>query len=714
MRPSRIPLFALALALMPGAAQAGPTPADPWAMPAMKPSEVAGSAAYDLKDRLTAVGPKTPLRDLLADWDRMDAGPAVSAALVTSAMLEGFGFGDAARLYAAYALKRMPENLDALVNYAAISCYPPYLRTAVAATATVASAAKPETRAGDDKRRWAALTNLGSCAMSAKRWDVARESYEKVLGLSPDHVNALLGMGQWYLHIPDVGKAAEYYLRAKRFKVVKPKGGAKAPPPPELEKPRRERFQAAGGEGGAEEGGGGTEHVTETRLRLPDLPNWPGPSAFVAAGPARRPLAEFYGKHSFGNLFGALQKAGLTPGSEANNPLEKLKKLEARLDAMSPEERAAEQFELSRHKPWSDDEVMAGIEGNQAWLKHRLEEAEKAYNQSLGARKPLTKELEALRKQLNDRLKAACKSTPKPKGPVSPAEAAAGVAEAKACLEAFREGAEDACLQGLQLQGRMFAIYRNAYTAWYERVREDLERFYEVQGLWIRQIASRDMWEMAISMRDTAVFMPLGTKMLVEDMERLSVAIQAAASFSQDAETCPRQPPARADGGEPVEPPATSKPKQDCPYDKDPIKILPWDIPFMPLGFEIKCKEATMNVSAGFADAGPFGAAAVISISHRFGSDKGTTVFVGVEGSATLRAGNKEIPAATIGGAVRAGIQLSFDKNGQITDLGGRLSAEDKGSLGIVNSGSVTVSAFIEKGAPDVSMTAGGTGAFGK
>lgn len=677
----------LLLASMAGTAHAQ----DHWAMPAAKRADVVGTAARDrLGDPWVKAEGAQILKKQFARWDELEATEAASYAIQTSAMLQAYGFNYPARVISGYALFRAPDDDVALGNYAAISCYPPFLRAAVAASPKSA----------------VAQTNLGSCAMSQQRWDVARAAYEKALELKPGHVNALLGMGQWWMRQGDVNKAAEYYFRAKRFRVLRKKqakGSAEEVPPPELRRPPRDRF-GAGGDGAAPADGGetgGTEHVTDTTLRLPDLPRWPGPDAFLASAKARKPLGVFYGERV---------GAGLKLGIDAikADPLKQLRDMEARFAAMSPAEREQAALESSLERSWDDTEVMEGIEENNRWLKKKLKEAGEEYKRATAPRKEIGRQVNLIQKQLGDRLKAECPRE-KVRGDAGPGAMAATVEAAKRCLDAFREGAIDTCQQSKELRARSFTLWRDAYHAWYAQVREPLERYYQVQGSWIRQLSSEQTWRAALLMRDAAVFTPLWTRMMEEDVERLGVAGMAAATFGLTAEACPAEPPAPVEPEEPPQLPKTDEPKRSCPLRPGAsIKIPPADIPGLPLSFEITCESATMNLSAGLLGddhVGPGGAAAVFSVTHNFGTDKSTTVFLGVQGSLTMDTAG----AVSVGAQTQAGVAFTFDRNGQVTGAEGRLdfttSAKQLegwgGERSVGTAGPQVMGAVIELGPPE-------------
>jgi tetratricopeptide (TPR) repeat protein len=663
---------------------------DYWAMPAAKRAEVVKTAAFERQGGggwVTAKGMPVVTAQL-ARWDELPAREAGGYAIQVSALLEAYGFKGAARVYSAYALARLPDDDVALSNYAAISCHPPFLRAA----------------AGVSPKSPVVHTNLGSCAMSARRWELAREAYEKALALNDKHVNALLGMGQWWLAHGDVGKAAEFYVRAKRFRVLRKKranAASEEEAPPELRPPPRDRFQSAGAEppsASTEEGG--TARVTDTTLRLPDLPRWSGPDAFIASAAARKPLAEFYGR-----AVGLLFKAGVE--AIRSDPLKQIRDMEARLAAMTAEEQELAKLEGSLRKPWDDASVLEGMEENDAWLKKKLKTAEAEFKRATAERKELGRKVNLIQRQMLDRFQAAC-----PKGGGARSGSAGATLEAAArCAEAFRESAIDTCLQARELNVRSFVLWRDAYRAWYEAVREPIERYYQVQGLWIRQIADEQVWRTALKGRDAVVFTPLWSKMVQEDVERIGVAGMAAATFGATAEVCPREPPRSPEPEAPPELPKTDEPKRSCPLKAgQSIKIPPGDIPGLPLSFEITCEDAKMTLSYGLGDddvVGPAGAAAVLSLTHHFGTDKSTTLYVGLQGSLNMTV----VGASSVGVTGEIGASFDFDRNGQPTGGDFKASLTDSARVagGWGGDGSAALTAVIEKGAPDVRMEASGS-----
>lgn len=124
-----------------------------------------------------------------------------------------------------------------------------------------------------------------------------------------------------------------------------------------------------------------------------------------------------------------------------------------------------------------------------------------------------------------------------------------------------------------------------------------------------------------------------------------------------------------------------------------------------------------MTLSAGLMGddhIGPAGAAAVLSVTHNFGTDKSTTLFLGVQGSLTMdvAGGVPIVGAGSLGVSTQLGVAVTFDRNGQPTGAEGRFNFDDTakaagGWLGELSEG-MAATAVLEKGPPEADFRGGG------
>lgn len=614
--------------------------------------------ARALKDDLAALE-----RSLPDPKDRLTYGTLLAG------FLDGLGYNDVARAYNGWALLQYPDSTSAVINVGALNCYPPIIRLGIEL----------------EPKSPVPHVNLASCAMSLKRWDVAKTEYEKALALAPDHRPALLGLGQWWLHVPDLGQAIPYFVKAnglmgqKFVSEVSDEKGKPLPPTKPVEPDGNNRF------GGGPEDEGGTARVTNNRLELPPLPNWGSPDIFIAAGPGRQPLGRFYGEKMGSGLKHAAQLL-------KDNPLTKLNAEMKRIRGLSKEEQDAAMVEASFKVRWNDSAPGHGIALNYAWADAKLEGPNKDFEKATLEYKKIGDQLAQIAETRNKQLEAMCpENMDLPK------------------LNACRKGAEkafiDSCKQSMVLNTKLFVTYRDAYRRWYDAVKPVLEELFRVQGLWIRQMGDKEAWQTNVLMLETYVFTPLAMKMVEEDTMRLALVAVGMASLGRSAEVCPKEPSKKEDEQGAAEVPQVPKPEQKCPLPKNGVKIPPFDLPGLkiPFSFIVKCTEAEFRLSTGISKGATGGASAVLSVKHRFGTDKSTTVYVGVE--AGLK---KEGPLATeVGVKGELGASVTFDKNGQLVDVGGKAGVSESISLpeGAARAGA-GITATIEKGAPDVGFKA--------
>lgn len=642
---------------------------DPWAQPAMTKDALLQFIPRELDGIYKRMDPAKAreLKALLAEVERQVQSPIdrVSYGTLNAAFLEGLGFSDEAKIHNGWAALQNPDSNVALANVGALNCYPPILKLAMEL----------------DPKSPVPPTNLASCAMSLEKWDIAKAAYEKALSLDPNHKPALIGMGQWYLHVPDLERAIPYFVKAnglvaqKFLDTVKDEKGKPPPPAKPIEPGPDNRF----GGGAQPEEDVGSAHVTKNKLELPPLPRWGSPDAFIAAGSSRNKLAAFYGEK---------MSAGLKAAIDAlkSDPLAKLKAERKRLQSLSPEEQNAAGVELSLKPKWDDSAVSRALQLNYAWADEKLRKADDAFAKAQDAYKKIGEQLAEVAEARNKKLAAVC---PPDMGSWEQ-------------IDACRKGAESAfiesCKLSMTLNGKFFVTYRDAYARWYDEVKPVLEELYRVQGLWIRQISDPSLWDVAVKARDTNVFSPLSMRMVEENTMRLALAGVGMAAFGRSAEVCPKQPPPQSELAEEPEIPDVGKPEQKCPLPKNGLKIPPFDVPGIkvPFSFTVWCKEAEFKMSTGVAK----NAAAVLSVKHRFGTDKSTTVYVGVEGSL-----KKTGPGGVdVGVKGELGASVTF-KNGQVVDVGGTAGVSESISLPEgVGRASAGVTATIEKGAPDVSF----------
>ncbi|MFZ5442091.1 MAG: hypothetical protein ACOZQL_18940 [Myxococcota bacterium] len=649
---------------------------DAWKQPAMSKQElVTRFVPGDLAATLGQLEPDVAatLRSDFASAERLVANPAerVAWATVTSSFLEGVGFNGVARAYANWAVLQGPDSPTAIANLAALTCTPSLLRLAVEL----------------DPKNPVPLTNLGSCALSAQQWELARTAWEQALTLDPKHRQALLGLAQYWLHVPDVGRAADYLVRANGYAIRRDAKGDPVPPEKPVE-PKQNRMGGGPAAPAVEEGESGASHVVATELELPPPPSWPSPDAFIVSGKARKPLATFYGEKvrgSFKFAAGVLRKGpgALAPKAEGD-PLEE-----------------------ALHPKWDDSEPSRMLALNYAWASAKLRKANEEYEVAEREFKKLGKALKEVARARNDKIEQLC-----PAG-------ASGMAAAKRCIIESREQLADSCKQSLALNGKLFAAWRDSYLRWYEQVKPVLEELWSAQNLWIRQLSDQQVYEAALVTRDGFIFGPLSVRMVEEDMMRLLFVGQGAAAFGATAEVCPKELPPKLEEPPPVSPPNTSGPGQECPLPKGGLDIPPLDVPglALPFSFNVTCKEATLTISAGL---GKFksrnelvsgGARAVLRVTHRFATDKSTVVYVGVEGSAKA----KTLAGSSVGVKGGTGLSFEFSRQGQLTNVDSNAGVSTSLELpGGAGKASIGLTAAVEKGALDLGsrMSASGGNPF--
>ena len=645
---------------------------DPWKQPAMSKKDLVGTFAPSvLETSLQQLEPDVAanLKGDLAAAARLIPDPAarVAWATLTSSFLEGLTFTRVARVYAAWAVVQGPDSNVAAANLAAITCVPQLLRLAVELAPT-----NP-----------VPFTNLGSCALSATQWEVARAAYEKAVALDPNHKPALLGLAQYWLHVPDVKQAIDYVVRANGYVMMKNDKGKVAPPEKPIE-PKQNRQGGGAVEPAAAGGGdeGGASHVTSTKMVLPPLPRWPTPDAFIVSAKARKPLATFYAERMGKALKVAAEMT-------RTNPLASKGTGDALDEALNPK--------------WDDSEPNRVLALNYAWAGQKLRKANEEFAVAEKAYKTLGKAIEDVAHARNQRVEALC-----PPG-------ASGLAAAKQCILGARDQLASSCKESMSLNGKMFAAYRDSYARWYDQVKPVFEEVWRVQGLWIRQIADPTLFDIAVVARDAYVFGPLSLRMTEEDMMRLVFAGEGAAAFGFSAEVCPKEPPPTSTAEDAPKLPDAKNPDHDCPLPKNGLDIPPLDIPglALPISFNVKCKEASFTFTAGFGkwksknEAVSGGAGAVLKVTHRFGTDKSTVVYVGVEGS--LKA--KTVGGSSVGVKVGGGIGVEFSKNGQVTNVDTNIGVGSSVDLPAgAGKGSIGLSGSVEKGAPSIDFKASGSG----
>lgn len=653
---------------------------DYFAEPAMTKEALLGFIPREMEQLLGDMEPTKAkqLKDELAAMERTIPDPVdrVSVGTMTSGLLEGLQFHEVAQVYNDWAVLQDPDSLVAIANVGALNCFPPILKLAIEL----------------DPKNPLPQVNLGSCAMAVQRWDVAKEAYEKALLLSPDHKPALIGLGQWWLHVPDLKQAMTYFVKAngvvfqKAVDQLKGPDG-KYPPPANPIEPTDNRFgggpaSAAGGEADV-----GSAHVTKNKLELPPLPHWSGPDAFIASGQGRKKLAAFYGEHM---ASGIKYAADLLK----DNPLKKLRAEQERLQSLSPTEQDAEMVEWSMHPKWDDSGPSRAIMLNYAWAEEQLKKPDEDFAKATEQYQKIGKQLGDVAEARNQKMRALCPD---------------GMSQSQlvACIKGTQDAMVESCKLSMTLNAKFFTTYRDAYARWYADTKPVLETLYRVQGEWIRQIGDPFAWQAAVVARDTFVFSPLAARMMEEDMMRLALAGVGVASFGRSAEVCPKQPPQDVEKDEPPEVPDLGKPEQDCPLPKNGLKIPPFDIPGVKVPFSatVWCKEAEVKFTSGISGGGAASAGAVLSVRHRFGTDKSTTVYLGVEGGL-----KKSGPAGTeVGVKGEVGMSVTF-RDGQLVDVGGKAGVSESFSLpGGVAKGSVGATAAIERGAPTVNFKASGS-----
>lgn len=649
----------------------GADPSREWKQPAMAKKDAAAFVPGYLAAVLRSMEPdqRVTLEGDLAAAERFIEDPAerVAWATLTSSFLEGVGFSDVARAYASWAVKQGPESPVAIANLAALTCVPPMLKLAVEL----------------DPKNPVPLCNLASCAMSAEQWELARASYEKALTLDEHHRTALLGLVQYWLHVPDVQRAIEYAVRANGYVLKKNDKGGVAPPEKPIE-PKQNRQGGGPAEpsaGGGGEGEGGAARVVATKLELPPLPNWPSPDAFIVSGKSRKALAKFYGEKAGTSLKLAAKMMKSNPFAQQGDPLEA---------ALSPK--------------WDDSEPMRVLAANYAWANEKVRKADEEYAVAEKEYKKLGKAIDQVARARNQRLEQLC-----PPG-------AQGLAAAGRCITGARTELADSCKQSLSLVGKMFAAYRDSYQRWYQQVKPVYEELWRVQNLWIRQISDDQIYDVAVASRDAFVFGPLSIRMAEEDLMRLVFVGEGVAAFGQTAEVCPKEPPKKLEEELPPTPPDAAAPGHDCPLPKDGLDIPPVDIPgfSLPFSFNVKCKEASVQFTAGFGkwksknEMVSGGAGAVLKVTHRFGTDKSTVVYVGVEAGAKA----KTAAGSSVGVKAGGGLAVEFNRNGQVTNVdtnvGVSTSLDLPAGAGKVTAG---LTGAVEKGAPNIGFKASASGA---
>lgn len=656
---------------------------DAWDRPTMTLKELVDFLPLDMKTQLGAMeAPNAKaLKDELVSAERLIKDPAdrVSYATTMSAVLEGVGFTQVARVYADWAVLQKPDSKVAVANVGAVSCYPPILRLGVQL----------------DPKNPVPLTNLGSCAMSVKKWDVAKDAYEKAIALDPNHLPAFDGLGQWYLHVPDLPRALEYFARANTIFAINRRDEKGKPVPPDA--PVEPKFNRMGGgpAAPAAEGEGDGPGGSSDRLVLPDLPKWTSPDAFIRAGPGRKPLADFYAE----KMGEGLEMAITTMKS---NPLKRIAEAQARADGMSDAAALAEAL-----KPrWSDGEVNAALALNAEWLLGKQRKADEAFAAAQKEYRAVRKNLESIAKKRNGQIEAACPRT-------------MSMSQLKQCFERMRKEVVASCKETTALNGKLFATYRDAYERWYAALKPALEEYYRVQGLWLRQVSDPTVFKAAAVARESVVFSPLAGKMMEEDLMRIALAGIGWSAFGATAEICPENPAVSSDEGSPPVVPKVKKPEQKCPLPKDGFNPMPFSIPGikMPLSVTVWCTEIEAKLTWGLEARERVdefgkkvgnveaGADAVLSVRHRFGSDKSTTIYVGVEaGMKTGTAYGETSVKAELGASI------TFDRNWQPTAVGGKAGVTSSLTLpGDVGTGNLGFVAAIEKGSPSVSFNADAT-----
>ena len=648
--------------------------ADSWRAPAMKKEELVGFMRLSFESALEELQQEKAGR-LRADLRRLESRPVaerVSYGTYASSMLEALGFRYEARAYAKWTVLQSPDNPVAVANESALTCYAPSLRLA-----TEIAPGSP-----------IVYTNMGSCAMAARQWEIAKAAYEHALTLDPNHRNALIGLGRWYFRIRDLNRAFEYFVKAKGVHIQRDyekrdvKG--KVFPPPQLLVPEYNRFGVVGNSS-ASAAGGGTAHVTDVKMQLPSLPFWNTQNAFLVSGQKRKALGEFYGRKVGQFLRDSVKQLD-------SRPLEKIRKLRQDFAAMPQAQRDELTIRQALTLTWDDTAILRAIDLNNAWAKQRLAEADAEYSRSLEREKAVNRQFYDLLKTRQALQKGGCRNTGLPGG--------------KECLERTRDAAITTCKAAMPLAYQSFAIWRDAYQKWYQTVRPILEELYRVQGLWIRQIADPTFWQMQVKGRDVMVFSPLSSKMTEEKFRRMSISTKYAGVFASPDGRCPDEPPPKVEDVEEPAIPETNEPKSDCPIPPDkPWNIPPFSLPGLELPFSAKlsCTEVEVSLKAGYNSGEIAEAAGVLSVTHRFGTDQSTTVFVGVQ--ANLNFG---VPAATMGVGAEAGTAFTFDKQGQLQDYGLRAGVNETASLPLnLATATAGATAAIEKGAP-ASITGSG------
>lgn len=652
---------------------------DAWAQPTMTKEQLLQFLPREMESLYKNMEPAKArqLQADLAELERTVVDPVdrVAVATLTAGFLEGLDFHEVAQVYNDWAVLQQPDSLVAIANVGALNCYPPILKLAIEL----------------DPKNPVPQVNLGSCAMAIQRWELAKPAYEAALLLKPDHKPALIGLGQWWLHVPDLEQAMRYFVKANGVvfqKVVDelktPDG--KVPPPANPIEPTDNRF-GGGPATAAGEGEVGSALVTKNKLELPPLPHWSGPDAFIAAAPGRKKLGAFYSERMAGGL-----KMGMDMLKD--NPLKKLQAERKRLEALSPEERDAELVDLALRPKWDDSGPSRALALNYAWAEEQLKKPNDDFEKATQAYKKIGEQLGEVAEARNQKLRALC-----PDG--------MGEAQLVACVKGAQTAMLDSCKQSMTLNAKFFTTYRDAYERWYADAKPVLEKLYRVQGEWIRQISDPLVWKAAVMARNTIVFSPLAMRMVEEDMMRLAFAGVGAASFGRSAEVCPQQPPEPPGKDEPPEVPDLGPPEQKCPLPKNGLKIPPFDIPGVKVPFSatVWCKEAEVKFSTGLSGGGAGSASGVLSVRHRLGTDKSTTVYLGVE-AGLKKAG----PGGTeVGVKGELGVSVTF-RGGQVTDVGGKAGVSESFSLpGGVAKGSLGATAAIERGAPQVSFKASGS-----
>lgn len=655
--------------------------AESWRAPAMAKDDIAGFMRLSFESALRELQPEKVAR-LRADLSRLEGRPVAERLTYgthASAMLEALGFRNEAAAYARWTVLQSPDSPVALANEAALSCYAPTLRLVVELA----------------PRNPIVHTNMGSCAMVARQWEIAKAAYEQALALDPHHRNALLGLGRWYMRARELDRAFEYFVKANGVHVqreyAKRDSKGKLFPPPRLLEPEYNRFGVARSSSAASTGG--TAHVTDVKMQLPPLPAWSTSNAFLGSAKKRKKLADFYDRKVGQFLRESMKHI-------ESRPLEKIRKLREEMSAMPPAQREELSIRQALTPAWDDSAVIRAIELNDAWAKKRLDEADEEYSRSLEEEKALRGQIDRLLETRRAALSDACRN-----------ESLAG---AKDCLERTREATITACKGMMQLQHRSFAIWRDAYHKWYRTAKPVLEELYRVQGLWIRQIANPTIWRMQVKAREVTVFSRLMAKMMEEKFRAMSIVTSYAGAFASPDGRCPEEPaPKVEETGEPAIP-ETSEPESDCPIPPGkPWIIPPLSIPGLALPFSAKlsCTEVEVSVKVGYSSGEPWEkkiaeAAGVLSVTHRFGTDQSTTVFVGVQGSLSFG-----VPVATVGVGAEAGTAFTFDKQGQLQDYGLRAGVTETASVPLdLVTATAGATAVIEKGAPANIIGSGETG----